>query len=250
MPVITFRRKELKLELEVLNQSLETIIKHASVHFGEDITNLELVYIDGEGDYIAVQDQQDWDFYIEELTAGLLAPKTAAEMFIFDQGDSLAKYCVEGSVNGSLAHSFVEVNNKSVEVMMDDEVKAEIVQEIAMNSAILTPALRSKRTENENPATVLAQQTDLQAKIDAEVKRIIEQKIKAGELIVCKPEREGDFCHGFRLIFNKVQDRREKNRRALKKLKRKGVKFVKKEIRKLTEVSKHVFSSVKKLFGA
>ena len=250
MPVITFKRKERKLELEVLKQSHQNIVAQASEYFGEDVKNLELVYIDEDGDYIAINDQQDWEFYIEELVSGHLDPRSASELFLFDQGDSLARFCVEDSVNSSLAHSFVQVNDKSVEVMMDEEVKAEIVQEIAMNSAILTPAMRSQRSPNEMPEAVLAQQTDLQAKIDAEVKRIVDQRIKSGELQVCRPERQDEMCQGFRLIFKKVQDRREKNRRALKKLKRKGIKFVQKEIKKLSKVGAAVFSSVKKLFGA
>ena len=250
MPVIAFRRKDRKLELEVQAQSLASIVGQASEYFGEDIRSLELVYIDGDGDYIAVQDQPDWEFYLEELTTGQLDPRTASEFYFFDRGDSLARYCVGDSVCGSLAQSFVEVSDKSVAVMMDDDVKAEIVEEIGMNSAIMTPALRSQWSQGEKPESVLEQQTDLQAKIDAEVKRIIALRIQSGELQVCKPEQKDELCHGFRLVFRKVQDQREKDRRALKRLKRKGVKFIKKEIKKIAQVGKSVFSSVKKLFGA
>ena len=241
---ITFHRGNKKVCLQIDHFGFESIQKRLSQEFGEDVTTLDMAYIDIDRDYIAVKDQQEWEIYLEDLNAGELDPATSGDFYIFNTIDSLAQFAVEDSINGSLTQSFASVRNENVEVMADQEVISQIVEEISMKSYIMTPDIRSRMEALEPSKNATEEKKLFQSRVDEEVKRIIEQKVLSGELQVTKNE-EKDFC-GFRLILKKLGEKREKDAKKFRKIQRKGVKAFQKQITRIEKIGKGIFKGMKK----
>jgi len=234
---ITVHRKGYKYTVDIQGKDYPSLMKEIGQKINENVDPLCLVYIDTTLDYIHVSSQDEWAVYLEDRQEGIVDPFHYNDLYVFNDGIEDNGQIIS-AIDKSIIESFADVG-KNEDVSVDKVVREDVIIELAASSRSLPPDVREK-IDNSSTVDIHSDPT-LKTIIEQEVKKIIDKKIQDGEL----EYRKAPSAQTPPLPPSIVSTKPKRREDGIKKLKRKGVKIIKKEIKKIEQAAKPVLKAVR-----
>ena len=239
---VTFICKEKHLKIDVADIGLDELLAKLKAALPDiDMRDRELTYIDDDGDCITIEEQSDWQAYIEYAIDSDI--EAARSLLLFDK-----------SVNDKL-RSMIDRGVKHIaktdNVKLDDCILEDIVDDVKNRRETF-----SKKQHDELSGNDLAVQKAAEEAMQKDIEVMVQDRITKGEFKLSPQPSDAtmiDDQYGIVYCLTRAIDghreRRARRMRRWAKIQKKGLKIVKRQVRKIGEIGVGVFKAVRNAFN-
>ena len=239
---VTFICKDKHLKIDVAEIGLDELLAKLKAALPDiDMGERELTYIDDEGDCISIDDISDWQVYIEYAADSQDAISRSILMF-----DKLVNEKLRAIINRSIQNMA-----KCESVNLDDSIAEEIIDEVKSNSACFSIKEHDTLSGNDSQS-----QKATEHKIQDEVESLVQEKITNGDIQLSEVSHDiqtsstmnsSDKSNSIGYRLTRVI-KNAKRKDEIRKLQRKGMNGIQREVKKLARETGKVLNAIKKSF--